>query len=58
MRLLKNLGCPEYLMLVSVAILLLITAKRLSSLSTDNHMSENGSVGSSYKLPDLISQIP
>lgn len=41
MKHLKNLAAPEYLMLVSVAILLLITAKRLSSLSTDNQMSEN-----------------
>ena len=41
MKAFKNLGAPEYLMLVSVAILLLITAKRLYSLSTDNQMSEN-----------------
>lgn len=53
MKLFKNLAAPEYLMLVSIAILLLIAATRLSK-----RMSENESLGSSYQLPDLISQIP
>lgn len=41
MKAFKNLGAPEYLMLVSIGILLLIAANRLYSLSTDNQMSEN-----------------
>ena len=53
MKHLKNLAAPEYLMLVSVTILLLIASSVLNK-----HKSENESVGSSYKLPDLISQIP